>query len=85
MMNCLYEIYEIGRKYDLNDLIFAIARYRSENPGVIDHAKDKEIRMFIIRNANRLGKAFREGDKESFNAEVAAILAEEKAKAEAEK
>lgn len=85
MMNCLYEIYEIGRKYDLNDLIFAIARYRSENPGVIDHAKDKEIRMFIVRNNIRLAKAFRNGDKDSFNAEVAAILAEEAAKDEIEK
>ena len=83
MMNCLYDIYEMGRKYNVTDLIFAIARYRSENPGVIDHAKDKEIRMFIIRNAKRLGNAFRDGDRESFNAVVAEIMAEEKAKAEA--
>ena len=81
MINCLYEIYEIGRKLELNDLVFAVARYRSEHPE-IDHEKDKAIRMFIVRNGKRLGKAFRNGDKESFNAEVAEILAEEAAEAE---
>lgn len=82
MMNCLYEIYEIGRKNKLNDLTIAIAQYRAENPGEIDFEKDKTIRMFISRNRIRLANAFNDGDKDSFNAEVAAIIAEEAAEEE---
>lgn len=64
----IYGIYEITKRNNFNDLIvLGLPHYINENPDeVISHEENKEIRLFLGRNYNELGNAFRKLSKDEF-------------------